>query len=106
MIGLLKEYGDSIEGFRERVGDNFARGHKEATGGIIAKACPRFKLCSKGSDKQAEFELLLEAMGVPKPGAPSPKKTKEVKPKVIDAGQKNDIRSFFSAPVKKEKEEA
>jgi len=42
-------------------------------------------------------------MGVPKPGAPSPKKkTKEVKPKVIDAGQKNDIRSFFNAPAKKE----
>jgi hypothetical protein len=41
-------------------------------------------------------------MGVPKPGAPSPKKTKEVKPKVIDAGQKNDIRSFFSAPAKKQ----
>jgi hypothetical protein len=37
LIGLLKEYGNSIEGFRERVGDNFARGHKEATGGIIAK---------------------------------------------------------------------
>jgi hypothetical protein len=34
---LLKEYGNSIEGFRERVGDDFARGHKEATGGIIAK---------------------------------------------------------------------
>jgi hypothetical protein len=37
LIALLKEYGDSIEGFRERVGDDFARGHKEATGGIIAK---------------------------------------------------------------------
>jgi hypothetical protein len=49
-----------------------------------------------------EFDLLLEAMGVPKPGAPSPKKTKEVKPKVIEAGQKNDIRSFFNAPAKKE----
>jgi len=41
-------------------------------------------------------------MGVPKPGAPSPKRTKEVKQKIIDAGQKNDIRSFFHAPVKKE----
>lgn len=38
-------------------------------------------------------------MGVPSASAPSPspKKTKEVKPKVIDAGQKNDIRSFFKA---------
>jgi hypothetical protein len=41
-------------------------------------------------------------MGVPKPGAPSPKKIKVVKPKVIDAGQKNDIRSFFNSPAKKE----
>jgi hypothetical protein len=37
LIALLKEYGDSIDGFRERVGDDFARGHKEATGGIIHK---------------------------------------------------------------------
>jgi hypothetical protein len=37
LIALLKEYGDSIEGFRERVGEDFARGHKEATGGIINK---------------------------------------------------------------------
>jgi hypothetical protein len=44
-------------------------------------------------------------MGVPKPGAPSPKKTKEVKPKVIDAGQKNDIRSFFAAAPATKKEE-
>jgi len=39
-------------------------------------------------------------MGVPSAAAPSPKKT--VKPKVIDAGQKNDIRSFFNSPAKKE----
>lgn len=37
LIALLTEYGDSIEGFRERVGGDYARGHKEATGGIIAK---------------------------------------------------------------------
>jgi hypothetical protein len=43
-------------------------------------------------------------MGVPSATAPSPKKVKETKPKVIDAGQKNDIRSFFAAApsVKKE----
>jgi hypothetical protein len=39
LIELLKEYGDSIEGFADRVGDDFARGHKEATGGIIARVC-------------------------------------------------------------------
>jgi len=44
-------------------------------------------------------------MGVPAPGAPSPKKIKEAKPKVIDAGQKNDIRSFFSATPAVKKEE-
>lgn len=57
---------------------------------------------------QAEFELLLEAIGVPT--ASSPKKAKEVKPKIIDAGQKNDIRAFFkTAPtsaVAKEEEAA
>ena len=37
LIALLEEYGSAIDGFRDRVGDDFARGHKEATGGIIAK---------------------------------------------------------------------
>lgn len=37
LIDMLKSYGNSIDGFRERVGDDFARGHKEATGGIIAR---------------------------------------------------------------------
>jgi hypothetical protein len=42
-------------------------------------------------------------MGVPSASAPSPKKAKEVKPKIIDAGQRNDIRAFFApAGVKKE----
>jgi hypothetical protein len=37
LIALLTEYGKSIPGFLERVGGDFARGHKEATGGIILK---------------------------------------------------------------------
>ena len=37
LIALLNEYGDGIEGFRQRVGGDYARGHKEATGGIIPK---------------------------------------------------------------------
>lgn len=40
LIALLEEYGDTIEGFRDRVGGDFARGHKEATGGIIPKVRP------------------------------------------------------------------
>lgn len=48
LISLLKEYGDSIEGFRDRVGDDFARGHKEATGGIIAKVRPDFDARLRG----------------------------------------------------------
>ena len=34
---MLRQYGDSIPGFMERVGDDYARGHKEASGGIIPK---------------------------------------------------------------------
>lgn len=37
LISLLKSYGEKVEGFKERVGDNFARGHNEATGGIIRR---------------------------------------------------------------------
>jgi hypothetical protein len=52
-------------------------------------------------------------MGVPPPGtSASPKKVKDAKPKVIDPGQKNDIRAFFktarteSTPLVAKKEEA
>lgn len=115
LIGLLKEYGSSIEGFRERVGDDFARGHKEATGGIIAKvnqSLVGYYLRSRLTQTlQAEFALLLEAMGVPTAttASPSPKKSvKDVKPKIIDSGQKNDIRAFFKSatPLVAKKEEA
>jgi hypothetical protein len=37
LIALLNEYAEAIPGFRERVGNDYARGHKEATGGIIPK---------------------------------------------------------------------
>nr|XP_031863515.1 uncharacterized protein CI109_000765 [Kwoniella shandongensis]KAA5530587.1 hypothetical protein CI109_000765 [Kwoniella shandongensis] len=81
LIALLNEFGDSIPGFRDRVGGDFARGHKEATGGIIPKV---------------EFKLLLEAMGVPSAPpngtTPSPKKNKS---KVIDSKQTTNIQQFF-----------
>ena len=37
LIALLNEFAATIPGFRERVGNDFARGHQEATGGIIPK---------------------------------------------------------------------
>jgi hypothetical protein len=37
LISLLQEYASGIPGFSSRVGENYARGHKEATGGIIPK---------------------------------------------------------------------
>lgn len=35
IIDVLKEYASRVPGLRERMGTNFARGHKEASGGII-----------------------------------------------------------------------
>lgn len=83
LIALLNEYGDAIEGFRERVGGDYARGHKEATGGIIPKS---------------EFALLLKEMGVPEDGTPrkaAPDGPKKTPVKVIDPNQKNGITSYF-----------
>ncbi|KAJ9100590.1 hypothetical protein QFC21_003634 [Naganishia friedmannii] len=83
LIALLKSYGDKVEGFRDRVGDNFARGHNEATGGII---------------RREEFEKLLLAMGIDETKARSTTKaamTKTGKGKVIDPKQKNGIKDFF-----------
>lgn len=82
LIALLEEYGDAIPGFRERVGGDFARGHKEATGGIILRA---------------DFELLLREMGVgvAKSDTPSPQKSKHNTTRPLDPGQRNSIRDFF-----------
>ncbi|RDX44798.1 DHH phosphoesterase [Lentinus brumalis] len=35
IIAILKEYASRIPGLREAMGDDFARGHKEASGGIV-----------------------------------------------------------------------
>ncbi|KAG7529431.1 hypothetical protein FFLO_05659 [Filobasidium floriforme] len=82
LIALLKEYGDSVEGFRERVGDDFARGHKEATGGIIHKD---------------EFEKLIVAMGIDE-NAPRKKASESkssAKAKSVDPNQKASVKDFF-----------
>lgn len=84
LIALLEEYGNAIPGFRERVGGDFARGHKEATGGIIPRA---------------EFDLLLKEMGVlqARPETPSPQKSRHTLKKPLDSSQRNSIRDFFPA---------
>ncbi|GAA5987002.1 hypothetical protein JCM11641_004415 [Rhodosporidiobolus odoratus] len=77
-------------GWSSRVGEDFARGHREATGGIIPKE---------------EFEFLMQAveLGVKKEGG-SPKKMVGGK-KVIDPGQKTTLDGFFNVKPKAKKEE-
>ena len=83
---MLKEYGALTgDGFLERVGEDFARGHKEATGGII---------------KKSDFELFAEKgmeIGVKDPNAPLTKK--ELKAKAV---QSNTLKSYFAVSPKKE----
>ncbi|TBU22089.1 DHH phosphoesterase [Dichomitus squalens] len=47
IIATLKEYASRVPGLRETMGDDFARGHKEASGGIV---------------RTADFERLWEVM--------------------------------------------
>ncbi|KAI0757819.1 hypothetical protein C8Q80DRAFT_1135598 [Daedaleopsis nitida] len=47
IIEILKEYASRVPGLREAMGDDFARGHKEASGGIV---------------KTGDFERLWEVM--------------------------------------------
>lgn len=86
LIALLKEFGELTgDGFLERVGEDFARGHKEATGGII---------------KKADFELFAEKgmeIGVKDPNAPPTKREKK-----NAAVQSNTLGSYFKITPKKE----
>ncbi|KAI0770880.1 hypothetical protein BD413DRAFT_476564 [Trametes elegans] len=47
IISMLKEYAEKVPGLRESMGDDFARGHKQASGGIV---------------RTEEFERLWEVM--------------------------------------------
>ncbi|EIW65385.1 DHH phosphoesterase, partial [Trametes versicolor FP-101664 SS1] len=47
IIAVLKEYASRVPGLRESMGDDFARGHKQASGGIV---------------RTADFERLWEVM--------------------------------------------
>jgi hypothetical protein len=104
LIALLKEYGNSIPGFMERVGEDFARGHKEATGGIIQKVS--WHETRERTDSliwQVEFQLLLDAMGVPdkKEGTASPGKTRSPAKGPVNG---RSITDFFTVKeVKKKK---
>ncbi|KAI0686468.1 hypothetical protein BC835DRAFT_1379468 [Cytidiella melzeri] len=52
IIAILNEYANKKSGLRESMGDNFARGHKEASGGIV---------------RTEDFESLWEVMQTSKP---------------------------------------
>lgn len=62
---MLRDYADSVPGLKQAVGADFARGHKEATGGIIPKV-KWFdgKKQIMHPDAQHEFARLIEAMGI------------------------------------------
>ena len=86
IIDSLKAAADlSTDGLRERMGENFARGHKEASGGIVPTET---------------FEELMELLKVgqkpeKKEGDDSPAKKKV---KTIDASpQKNTLGNYFKA---------
>jgi hypothetical protein len=98
----LKSYGDKVEGFKERVGNDFARGHNEATGGIIKRvsleSCCLLAITAQLTmPSQEEFEKLLLAIGIDENKTKTPTKmaTKTGKGRVIDPTQKNGIKDFF-----------
>lgn len=85
VITLLKEYADSAEDeeLREKLGENFARGHKEASGGIV--------------DKDA-FEQLIRVMRV---GEKAPGEEGRKQPRKSNgASQSNTLLNYFSEPKK------
>ncbi|POY73131.1 hypothetical protein BMF94_3824 [Rhodotorula taiwanensis] len=89
LIAFLKSLAPACEalapGWVDRVGQDWARGHREATGGIV---------------KKEEFDVLMQAveLGVKKPkeeGGASKSPSKVNGKKVIDPGQKNTLDGFF-----------
>lgn len=75
------------DGFLGRVGEDFARGHKEATGGII---------------KKSDFELFASngmEIGVKDPNAPLTKKEKAEK----EAKSNGSLMNFFGPSPSKKK---
>lgn len=64
----------------ERMGESFARGHKEASGGIVPAA---------------KFEELMALMRIGKKPDPKPEDTGKVKKKVEACPQKNNLMNCF-----------
>ncbi|GAA5880027.1 hypothetical protein JCM3774_004538, partial [Rhodotorula dairenensis] len=101
LIAFLRSLAPQCEalapGWTSRVGEDWARGHREATGGIIRKE---------------EFDVLMTAcqVGIKKEkkeedgdGSPSAHKKGNGGKKVIDPGQKTTLDGFFKvveSPVK------
>lgn len=83
-LGCFLLFIQTGDGFLERVGEDFARGHKEATGGIINKT---------------DFELFMKGMkiGEKDPNAPPTKKELKARP-----AQSNTLKSYFNITPKKE----
>jgi hypothetical protein len=70
----------------ERLGDNFARGHVQASGGIV--------------DKE-DFEELMRRMQIgvkPAKSASNNSSPAKAKAKAIDGGQKNTLLTYFGKP--------
>lgn len=80
IIEVLKDIADKAQDstLRARLGESFARGHKEASGGIVPKA---------------EFEELMDILEIgkkPEDSSPSKKKAKDSIPK-----QSNTLMNYF-----------
>lgn len=78
IIALLKDYATRAPGLADEMGDDFARGHRQASGGIVATA---------------QFERLWEVMVASVPevgqGAESPRKKRKT-----DEVQKNTLEGW------------
>lgn len=73
------------EGLRKRLGESFARGHKEASGGIVGKT------------EWEEFKMLM-GIGETERKRKEEKETKEKKP-----AQKNTLANYFGKAEKAQK---
>ena len=80
IIASLKAAADLDTGdLIERMGESFARGHKEASGGIVPAA---------------EFEELMTLMKIGEKPDPKPEDASKAKPKV--SSQKNNLMNYFA----------
>lgn len=86
IIKMLEEAarGSETGDLRERLGESFARGHNEASGGIV---------------RVAEFEELIKILGVGEKADRSGEKASPAKngaKKSIDPAQKNTLKNYFN----------